>query len=164
MPSATATRFVLPLLAVLLLGCEPRGEGVACGITALAGATAILDQFNVPNQTLSVPPAATPEFLPVRVAAGPAYRSRVRLDEAGWLVTLEGSPAAPRPGFGVVVVGPDGRARGVLAFTGLPVQSAPMIGRLAMDTTLVPLLGLRTDVAGLEDAACPFFPDSLRGP
>jgi hypothetical protein len=150
----------------LAAACAPRGGDAACGITALAGATILLDQFTVPRQTLSAPPVAAPALLPVRLAAGPAFRGQVGLHESGWRITVEGElpSGAGVPGFGVLVVGADGVARGVMLFPGLPVQGAPSIGRVRAGALDLPLLGLQTDVAGLEDPACPFFPDSLRRP
>jgi hypothetical protein len=160
-------RFPIALLTCLLVaGCRSREGDPACGITALAGATVLLDQFREPGQTLSEAPTGPPALIPVRVAAGPAFRGRVGLDEAGWAVTVEGDlpPAAGVPGFGVLVVGADGVARGVMVFSGRPVRGAPIIGRVRAGALDVPLLGLQTDVGGLENPACPFFPDSLRRP
>lgn len=160
-------RFRITLLTCMLVaGCRSREGDPACGITALAGATILLDQFREPGQTLSEAPTRPPSIIPLRVAAGPAFRSRVGLDEAGWAITVEGGlpPTAGVPGFGVLVVGTDGVARGVMVFSGRPIRGAPIIGRVRASALEVPLLGLQTDVGGLEDPACPFFPDSLRRP
>ena len=151
---------------VLLASCGGAGSGsAACGITALAGATVLLDQFNVPRQTLSVAPATPPAFIPVRLAAGPALRGATTLGAEGWAVRVEGTPPpGSAPGFGVLVVDRDGQSRGVMVFSGLAVAGAPVIGTVSIAGADVPLLGLQTDIAGLETATCPFFPDSLRSP
>jgi hypothetical protein len=145
-------------------GGSPRNP--ACGITALAGATMLLDQFGQPEQTLSTVPRDMPSVLPVRLAAGPAWRGLLsRSADSSWIVRVEGHlPAQVRPGFGVLVVGSNGVASGVMLYTGPPVSRAPVVGSVTTDTLTLPMLALQTNVAGLEDPACPFFPDSLARP
>lgn len=164
-------RFVIVVLTLLpALGCGPRdaASGFGCTVTQLAGATLLLDQFSIPRRTLSVPPSTVPDILPVRVSAGPAFRGRVGLSEAGWTVTTESVPdtmaTGGELGFGVLVVGSDDLARGVMLFSGPQVQDAPVIGNVRVGTSSLPLLGLQTDVTELEDPSCPFFPDSLGRP
>ena len=156
----------LPLLGLLLAGaCAKSAGDSACGITALAGATMLLDQFAVPRQALAVPPMRAPEVIPVRVAAGPAYRGLVRLADSAWTIEIEGAlPAGTVPGFAVLVVDNDGLARGVVLYTGPKVAGAPGIGTVVSGALSIPLLGLRTDIGGLEAKGCPFFPDSLAKP
>lgn len=155
----------LASLVIVTAACGPRSGGSACGITALAGATMLLEQFSVPRQTIADAPLTGPEIIPVRVAAGPAFRGRVGLGPEGWAVTVEGEmPPGSPAGFGVLVLGPDGIPRGVMVYTGRPVAGAPPIGTVTAGAATVPLLGLRADVAGLEDPVCPFFPDSVARP
>lgn len=156
-----------PLLITGLLFTAACGGGgdAACGITALAGATVLLDQFSTPRQTLSAPPVTAPEFIPVRVAAGPALRGFVSLVESGWAVTLEGDlPPGSPAGFGVLVLDGSGEPRGIMLYSGSQVSGAPVIGVIRTGGQEVPLLGIRVDMAGLEAPGCPFFPDSLAGP
>lgn len=152
---------ILPL--VMAASCGGSTGNPACGITALAGATMLLDQFSVPEQTLSNTPRKVPAVLPVRLAAGPAWRGLVsRSADSSWIVRVEGTlPPQVKPGFGVLIVGSNGVASGVMLYTGPPVHRAPVVGAVTTDTLTLPLLGLQTDVSGLEDPACPFFPDSL---
>lgn len=161
-------RALLPTLALVVAACGPAREGGAsvCGITALAGSTMLLDRFSTPQTALSVPPMRAPEALPVRVAAGPAFRGLVSPGaDSTWAVTVEGAmPNDIQPGFGVLVVGLDGAPRGVMLYVGQRIAGAPVIGRVAISGSQVPLLALQTDIAGLEEARCPFFPDSLRRP
>ena len=154
------------LISGLLFTAACGGGGdAACGITALAGATVLLDQFSIPRQTLSAPPVTAPEFIPVRVAAGPALRGFVSLVESGWAVTLEGDLPPDSPaGFGVLVLDGSGEPRGIMLYSGSQVSGAPVIGVIRSGGQEVPLLGIRADVAGLETPGCPFFPDSLGGP
>src|SRR5688572_1659803 len=68
--------FRLPLVSLLslLVACErPAGRGdPVCGLATLAGPTTLLTQFEIPGQTLSVPPRSLPERLVARFVAGPA--------------------------------------------------------------------------------------------
>lgn len=160
---ALQTRLAL-LTLVLLPACAERPSGgFACAATYLAGATMLLDQFDGPRRAMSYPPRGMPEMLPIRVAAGPAYRGLVSMPtDSTALITVEGTlPEEGRPGFGVLATGLDGRARGVMLYTGRPVPGAPIIGTVVVGADSIPLVGIQTDVSGLEDPACPFFPDSL---
>ena len=150
----------------LVAACSSSGGNPACGITALAGATMLLDEFSRPSQTLSTPPGKAPEVVPVRIAAGAAFRGLVRtVADSAWIVNVEGEvPAQVVPKFGVVVVGTDGIPRGVMLYDTPPVAGAPSIGSVTVGPLTLPLLGIQTDVSGLEDQRCPFFPDSLRRP
>ena len=154
------------LMMVLAGACGSSGGNPACGITALAGATMLLDQFRVPEQTLSSAPSTVPPALPVRIAAGPAWRGLVSVAaDSSWIVSVEGAlPPSMVKGFGVLVVGTNGLASGVMLYTGPPVGRAPVIGSVTTDSLTFPLLALQTNVSGLEDPACPFFPDSLARP
>jgi hypothetical protein len=153
-------------LIVLALGaaCGGREGGgrAACGLAALAGPTALLTQFGVPNQTLSEPPRGLPERLVVRVVAGDAYPAVVGRTDSLLVVGVEGSlPAKARPGFGVLVVDPQERTRGIMLYDGDPVEGAPRLGNVSVGGVTVPLLGIQLDPAKVEDANCPLFPDSL---
>ncbi|HKP29810.1 MAG TPA: hypothetical protein VJU15_10425 [Gemmatimonadales bacterium] len=156
----------LIFVAIGLSACGKSSANPACGITALAGATMLLDQFSVPEQTLTSTPRTVPTVLPVRLAAGPAWRGLVTAAaDSTWVVRVEGRlPAQIKPGFGVLVVSTNGTASGVMLYTGPPVARAPKVGSVTADTLTIPLLALQTNVSGLEDPACPFFPDSLARP
>jgi hypothetical protein len=150
-------------LAIVLAGCGAGRTGGACGIISIAGATLLLQEFAVPNQTLGAPPASLPPRLVARVAAGPAFESVVgRTPDSAWVIGVEGSlPATIKPGFGVLVLGPSGAARGVLIYESDPIRGAPVIGKLNVDSLMLPLLGIQLDPARFEDVRCPLFPDSL---
>jgi len=154
------------LSAIACSACGRPSANPACGITALAGATMLLDQFGVPDQTLTSAPRTVPAVLPVRLAAGPAWRGLVSMAaDSSWIIRLEGTlPAASLPGFGVLIVSSDGTPRGVMLYVGRPVSRAPVVGSVTSDTLTIPLLALQTNTTGLEDPACPFFPDSLSRP
>ncbi|MEO8633656.1 MAG: hypothetical protein ABI587_00125 [Gemmatimonadales bacterium] len=156
-------RFLSGLALVTTVGCGPPRTGGTCGITAIAGATMLLQEFGIPDQTLSVPPAGLPPRLVARVAAGPAFEAVVgRTADSGWVIGVEGSPPAPiRPGFGVLILDPSGRARGVMLYESEPLRGAPVIGKVALDTLMLPLIGIQVDPTRFEDPGCPLFPDSV---
>lgn len=157
-----------PIAAVLLLlACDRPPErdsagSAACGLAALAGPTALLSQFGVPDQTLGSPPRQLPERMVVRLVAGPAYPAIVGRSDSLWIIGVEGrlTPKV-KPGFGVLIMGQDGKARGTLLYEGTPVEGAPEIGAVSMGNETVPLIGIQLDPARIEDPRCPFFPDSI---
>ena len=134
----------------------------ACGLASLAGPTALLGQFSVPDQTLGSPPRHLPERLVVRLVAGPAYPAIVGRSDSLWVIGVNGSlPANVKPGFGVLIMDRKGNARGTLLYEGTPVEGAPQIGTVAVGNATVPLIGIQLDPAKIEDPRCPFFPDSV---
>lgn len=160
--SSIMHRTVLFLL-LAVPACGRSSSGGACGLTAIAGATMLLQEFGVPGQTLGVPPATLPPRLVARVAAGPAFEAVVgRTPDSNWIIGVEGSvPASIKPGFGVVVIDQSGHARGVMIFESHPIPGAPEIGKVNVDSLMLPLLGIQLDPARFEDPRCPLFPDSL---
>jgi hypothetical protein len=151
----------------MLVGCDRSAESeaagsAACGLAALAGPTALLSQFSVPDQTLGSPPRQLPERMVVRLVAGPAYPAIVGRADSLWIVGVEGSlPPKVKPGFGVLILDQSGKARGTLLYEGTPVEGAPEIGTVTMGSETVPLIGIQLDPARIEDPRCPFFPDSI---
>jgi hypothetical protein len=154
----------LILLPLIGLGaCRSGQPGAACGLTAIAGATMLLQEFATPDQTLGVPPGTLPPHLVARVAAGPAYPAMVgRTSDSNWVIGVDGAlPPSIKPRFGVLILDPSGKARGVLMYESDPVRGAPEIGKLNVDSLMLPLLGIQLDPARFEDNRCPLFPDSL---
>lgn len=151
------------LLPFLLASCSPSKPGSACGITAIAGATMLLQEFGVADQVLGEPPALLPPRMVARVAAGPAFDAVIgRAVDSTWIVGVEGTVPAPiKPRFGVLIIDPNHAARGVMLYESEPIKGAPIIGHVALDTLTLPLLGIQLDPTRFEDPACPLFPDSL---
>jgi hypothetical protein len=154
------------LFLLLLAGCDrqaPRSDASAiCGLAALAGPTALLGQFGLPDQTLVTPPRTLPEKLVVRAVAGPAYPAIVGRSEDAWIIGMEGAlPDNMKAGFGVLVLDQGGKARGVLLFEGTPVEGAPEIGTVSVANATAPLIGIQLDPTRIEDPRCPLFPDSI---
>jgi hypothetical protein len=160
-----------PLVSILALlaacgrpAARPAAQGgqAACGLASLAGPTALLTQFGVPQQTLGTPPRNLPERLVARIVAGPALPAVVGRSDSTWVIGVEGAaPANVKPGFGVLVLDQGGRARGMMLYEGQPVEGAPRIGTVSMGTATLPLIGIQLDPARIEDPRCPLFPDSV---
>jgi hypothetical protein len=134
----------------------------ACGLASLAGPTALLGQFSIPEQTLASPPRQMPERLVVRLVAGPAYPAIVGRSDSLWVIGVDGRlPPKVKPGFGVLVLERSGKARGAMLYEGTPVEGAPPIGTVSIGNETVPLIGIQVDPAKIEDPRCPLFPDSV---
>jgi hypothetical protein len=157
------TRRTLLAAAIAVSGCGLSGGQTRCGIAALAAPGMLLEEFTRPGRTLADAPASMPEILPVRFAAGQAFRGLVGRTDSSWVIGVEGAlPDGVVPGFGVLVVDPGAGAQGVVLFPGPPVPGAPIFGQVSMGAAVVPLHGIGAAVAGFQDARCPLFPDSLR--
>ena len=163
---SSAMHRILPFILLTMAACSPasdrRTSAAACGLAALAGPTALLAQFGIPDQTLGSPPRNLPERLVVRVVAGQAYPAIVGRADSLWIIGVQGQlPANVKPGFGVLVLDQGGKARGVLLYEGTPVEGAPEIGTVSLGEGTVPLIGIQLDPAKIEDPSCPLFPDTV---
>jgi hypothetical protein len=158
-----AIRFAL-LSVLSLSACDAKNAGnYGCGIAAVAGQSMILEEFTRPGKTLGVLPAEIPEVLLVRLALGPVFRAVAGRSDSLLIVGLEGTlPAAPVVDWGVLIVSPAGQVQGVLLYQGDPMKDAPILGSVNAGARNLPLVGLATEIANFQDAACPIFPDSLR--
>lgn len=164
-PLSSTMHRLLPLSLLLLAACQrdgDRGASAACGLAALAGPAALLAQFSIADQTLASPPRNLPERLVVRLVAGPAYPAIVGRADSLWIIGLQGRlPPNVKPGFGVLVLDLDGKARGVMLYEGRPLEGAPKIGAVSVGDATVPLIGIRLNPAKIEDPGCRLFPDSV---
>jgi hypothetical protein len=150
----------------LLLACgrspDKSAGSAACGLAALAGPTALLSQFSIPDQTLASAPRQLPERLVVRLVAGPAYPAIVGRADSLWVIGVDGRlPPNVKPGFGVLIMDQSGKTRGTLLYEGTPVEGAPQIGTVSVGNETVSLIGIQLDPAKIEDPRCPFFPDTV---
>ena len=157
------SRFI-PLAALLVAAWGGSKAPPACGIAAIAGPAALINEFGTPGQTLASPPATLPERLVARLATGPAYRA-VTGRQAGdsmWVIGVDGTlPPRVKVSYGVLVLDQSEHALGVMLFEDAPVAGAAHIGTVTMGGSTVPLLGVQTDPTRFEDPRCPFFPDSV---
>jgi hypothetical protein len=148
-----------------LAGCDRPAGGVppTCGMAALVGATSLLEQFTIPDQTLSAPPASLPERTVARVVADGAFPAVIGRTDSALIIGMEGSPPSPtKPGFGVLVVDPRERVVGLMVYEGDPIPGAPRLGEVSVGDASIPLIGVQVDPAKIMDPNCPSpFPDSI---
>lgn len=150
------------LLTLLLVSACAGDTPAPCGFTHFAGATMLLEQFRVPQQTLSTAPEALPERLVARAAAGPAYPAFVGRVDSMLAIGVEGAlPDGVELGYGVLVLGTGDVAQGVVLYQGDVIPGAPILGTVTMGSAVEPLIGVAAPAAAYEDAACPLFPDSI---
>lgn len=161
----------LPALLVLICvvtacGDGDKAGGASCGIAAMVGPTQLLNQFTIPQMTLSRAPRNLPERLPARIAAAGAFSSVVGVSaeaDSVLLIGVEGqAPANFVLGFGVLVVTPAGAPEGIMLYQGPPITGAPQLGTVSFGAMNAPLLGVEADATVYEDPSCAVFPDSLR--
>ena len=151
------------LLGAGLAACDKSAGSVSCGIDAITGPLVVKQSF-AKGAALAEVPGELPATLPIRLVAGPAWHGTVARDSTGgWLVTMHGTLSKKvRVGYGVLIFDYHDTALGVLAYDAQTIRGATGLGRLAIGDTIVPLLGVRIDPAAIQNAKCPFFPDSLR--
>src|SRR6188474_1257979 len=139
---------MLAPLTTLLLACgkSTASGSAACGLAAVAGPTTLLTEFGVPHQTLGEAPDQLPGRLVARIVAGPSLPAVVGRADSTWVIGLDGPvPPKAKPGFGVMVLDPAGRARGVMIYEGPPVEGAPPIGTVSVGAATIPLIGIQLD-------------------
>lgn len=158
-------RLRLAALLALTTGCDRPADRVppTCGMAALAGATSLLEQFTVPNQTLAAPPGSLPERTVVRVVADGAFPAVIGRTDSLLVVGMDGTPpATTKPGFGVLVVDTREEVIGVMVYEGDPIPGAPRLGEVSVGDASIPLIGVQIDPAKIMDPNCPtLFPDSI---
>jgi hypothetical protein len=155
----------LSSLLVLTAACGG-SEGrvpATCGLAAVAAASTLLEQFTVPDRTLSTPPTSLPERTVARVVAGGAFPAIVGRADTLLVIGVEGNPSSStKVGFGVLVVDASERVQGVVLYEGNPIPGAPRLGEVSLGGSSIPLIGVQADPASFTDPNCPsLFPDSV---
>jgi hypothetical protein len=155
----------LSSLLVLTAACGG-SEGrvpATCGLAAVAAASTLLEQFTVPDRTLSTPPTSLPERTVARVVAGGAFPALVGRADTLLVIGVEGNPSSStKVGFGVLVVDASERVQGVVLYEGNPIPGAPRLGEVSLGGSSIPLIGVQADPASFTDPNCPsLFPDSV---
>lgn len=156
-----------PWLASLLAltaacgGSEDRVPAT-CGLSAVAAASTLLEQFTIPNRTLASPPASLPERTVARVVAGGAFPAVVGRTDTLLVIGVDGNPSGATPGFGVLVVDASERVQGVMLYEGNPIPGAPRLGEVSLGASSLPLIGVQADPSTFTEPGCPpLFPDSI---
>jgi hypothetical protein len=155
----------LALAVLLTAACDRPADGVpaTCGLASIAAATTLLEQFTIPDQTLSQPPATLPERTVVRIITAGALPAVVGRTDSLVVIGVQGNPPPTvKPGFGVLVVNQQEQVEGVAMFEGNPITGAPRLGEVSIGSGSVPLIGVQFDPAKITDPSCPsLFPDSV---
>jgi hypothetical protein len=159
----TRRSWIASLLALAACGGSEGRVPATCGLAAVAAASTLLEQFTVPNRTLSAPPARLPERTVARVVADGAFPAVVGRTDTLLVIGVEGNPASnAKPGFGVLVVDPSEQVQGVLLYEGNPIPGAPRLGEVSLGGSSIPLIGVQVDPSTFTDPSCPsLFPDSV---
>lgn len=156
-------RFASLLVLTAACGGSEGRVPATCGLAAVAAASTLLEQFTIPNRTLSSPPASLPERTVARVVADGAFPAVVGRADTLLVIGVEGTPpASTKVGFGVLVVDPSERVQGVMLYEGNPIPGAPRLGEVSLGGSSLPLIGVQADPATFTDPSCPsLFPDSV---
>ncbi len=148
------------LFPLLLAGCvegDPENNPV-CGISAMAGASMVLEQFATPGKILSHLPAGVEGVVPARVVGYGTARALAASGTDGVILGYEGEGFPVTPGFAIALVEDSlDTFKGVLIYDLEPPQSLPQLGTVSSSTTTVPLFGLRVMWSAVSSERCPMF-------
>ncbi len=92
--------------------------------------------------------------------AVPAVVGRSEMDST-WIIGIEDVPLAVKLGFGVLVLDPSDRPRGVMLHEGLPVEGAPPIGTVTAGGSGRAPHRRPSRSQRIRKTEPPFFPDSV---
>ena len=158
----------LLLLPLALAACggerNPENSPV-CGVTAVAAASHVLDQFQGRTTVLDSAPPGLPGQLAARVVGHGSGRALAARSETGMVLGFEGEGFPARPGFAVVLVDDSSEVvRGVLIFDSDGPADYPQIGTISSPTSTLPLYAMRITWSRVSNERCPMFaiPDTAR--
>ena len=148
---------ILPVAFVACVEGDPENNPV-CGISAMAGASMVLEQFTVPGKILSELPIGLEGVVPARVIGYGTARALAAHGPDGAILGYEGEGFPAMPGFALALVEDSlDTFKGVLIYDLEPPQSIPQLGTISSSTTTVPLFGLRVMWSAVSSERCPMF-------
>jgi hypothetical protein len=148
---------ILPLAFVACVEGDPENNPV-CGISAMAGASMVLEQFAVPSKILTELPDGVEGVVPARVTGYGTARALAASGPDGAILGYEGEGFPTEPGYALALVEDSlDTFQGVLIFDLEPPQSLPQLGTVSSATTTVPLFGLRVMWSAVSSERCPMF-------
>lgn len=149
---------ILPLAFVACVEGDPENSPV-CGISAMAGASMVLEQFAVPGKILTKVPDGLEGVVPARVTGyGTGRALAARGPDGAVILGYEGEGFPTVPGFALALVEDSlDTFKGVLIYDLDPPQSIPQLGTVSSSTTTVPLFGLRVMWSAVSSERCPMF-------
>jgi len=147
----------IPLVVVSCVEGDPENNPV-CGISAMAGASMVLEQFAVPGKILTALPSGVAGVVPARVAGYGTARALAATGPSGAILGYEGEGFPATPGFALALVEDSlDTFMGVLIYDLEPPQSIPQLGTVSSASTTVPLFGLRVMWSAVSSERCPMF-------
>jgi hypothetical protein len=157
----TVRRLVLAPSALLLAGACSGGNPenrAACGFSALAGATMVLEQMRAGSKALTEPPPGLSGTVPARVVGRGTTAALAAATDSGILIGYTGEGFPTQPGFGLALVEDSAETfKGVLIYDIEPPRGVPQLGTVASGSTLIPLFGTRVTWASVSSERCPLF-------
>ena len=148
------------ILLVALIACvEGDSENnPVCGISAMAGAAMVLEQFSVPGKILTALPYGLEGVVPARVVGYGTARALAAHGPDGVILGYEGEGFPAVPGYALALVEDSlDTFKGVLIYDLEPPRSIPQLGTVSSSTTTVPLFGLRVMWSAVSSERCPMF-------
>ncbi len=148
---------IIPLALAACAEGDPENNPV-CGISAMAGASMVLEQFATPGKILSQIPVGVQGVVPARVVGYGTARALAASGPDGIILGFEGEGFPSVPGFALALVEDSlDTFMGVLIYDLEPPQSLPQLGTVSSATTTVPLFGLRVMWSAVSSERCPMF-------
>lgn len=148
---------ILPLAFLACTEGDPENNPV-CGISAMAGASMVLEQFSTPGKILTQLPAGVEGVVPARVVGYGTGRALAAPGPDGVILGYEGEGFPATPGFALALVEDSlDTFKGVLIYDLEPPQSLPQLGTVSSATNTVPLFGLRVMWVAVSSEKCPMF-------
>jgi hypothetical protein len=147
------------VIAALAAACGEASENSAsCGITAVAGASAALEQFRAGSKVLTQVPPVFRGTVPLRVAGHGTKWGLVGETPDGPVVAYDGEGFPRIPGFGVILVEDSTDTfKGVLIYDVQPPMGYPQLGMVSGDGHTIPLYGARVTWSLVSTERCPMF-------
>ncbi len=148
------------ILPLAILGCtdgDPENNPV-CGISAMAGASMVLEQFATPGKIMTYLPDGVEGVVPARVAGYGTARALAASGPDGAILGYEGEGFPATPGFALALVEDSlDTFKGVLIYDLEPPQNIPQLGTVSSATTTIPLFALRVMWSAVSSERCPMF-------
>ncbi len=150
----------LTLVGLALVACSSgnRENSPVCGLSAMAGASMVMEQLRSSSKVLRAPPPELRGVVPARVVGYGTGRALVGESPDGVVLGFEGNGFPQVPGFGLVLVEDSADTfKGVLIFETMPPYGYPQFGSIAGANATLPLYGLRVTWGAVSDPKCPLF-------
>jgi len=148
------------ILALTLVSCAEgdRESSPVCGISAMAGATMVLEQFSTPGKILSQLPDGIEGVVPARVVGYGTAHAITADGPDGVILGYEGDGFPTVPGYALALVEDSlDTFKGVLIYDLEPPRQIPQLGTVSSSTTTIQLFGLRVMWSAVSSERCPMF-------